>query len=72
MRTVLGEELGIGYSIDPRVTGRVSIITAKPTPALEIFEMFETAIGSIGAVMLRDNDRLHLIGRRGLLYRDRR
>jgi general secretion pathway protein D len=60
-RTVLGEVLGISYSIDPRVAGRVSITTSKPTPAPEILTMFESALRSNGVAMVRESDRLRLM-----------
>jgi general secretion pathway protein D len=60
-RTVLGEVLGISYSIDPRVAGKVSITTSKPTPAPEILTMFESALRSNGVAMVRESDRLRLM-----------
>jgi general secretion pathway protein D len=60
-RTVLGEVLGISYSIDPRVAGRVSITTSRPTPAPEILTMFESALRSNGVAMVRESDRLRLM-----------
>ncbi|WP_396651102.1 type II secretion system secretin GspD [Mesorhizobium sp. IMUNJ 23232] len=60
-RTVLGEVLGISYSIDPRVAGRVSITTSRPTPAAEILTMFESALRSNGVAMVRESDRLRLM-----------
>lgn len=60
-RTVLGEVLGISYSIDPRVSGKVSITTSKPTPARKILTMFESALRSNGVVMVREGDRLRLM-----------
>ncbi|MCO4318886.1 type II secretion system secretin GspD [Phyllobacterium sp. 21LDTY02-6] len=60
-RTVLGEVLGISYTIDPRVAGRVSITTSKPMPAPEILSMFESALRSNGVAMVRESDRLRLM-----------
>ncbi|TPJ56111.1 type II secretion system protein GspD [Mesorhizobium sp. B2-6-4] len=60
-RTVLGEVLGISYSLDPRIAGKVSITTSKPTPAAEILTMFESALHSSGVAMMRESDRLRLI-----------
>jgi general secretion pathway protein D len=60
-RTVLGEVLGISYSIDPRVAGQVSITTSKPTPAPEILTVFESALRSSGVAMVRESDRLRLM-----------
>lgn len=60
-RTVLGEVLGISYSLDPRVAGTVSITTSRPTPAPEILTMFESALRSNGVAMVREGDRLRLM-----------
>lgn len=59
-RTVLGEVLGISYSIDPRVAGKVSITTSKPMAAPEILTMFESALRSNGVATVRESDRLRL------------
>lgn len=60
-RTVLGEVLGISYSIDSRVGGKVSITTSTPKPASEILTMFESALRSNGVAMMRESDRLRLV-----------
>lgn len=60
-RSVLGEVLGISYSIDPRAVGRVSITTSRPAPAAEILTMFESALRSNGVAMAREGDRLRLV-----------
>lgn len=60
-RSILGEILGISYSIDPRVTGKVSITTAQPTTAGEILLMLESALRSNGVAMVRESDRLKLM-----------
>jgi len=60
-RSVLGEVLGISYTLDERATGRVSIITSKPTPAEEILRMFEGSLRANGVVMVREGDRLRLM-----------
>ncbi|MGY6709347.1 MAG: type II secretion system secretin GspD [Rhizobiaceae bacterium] len=60
-RAVLGEVLDIGYSIDPRVTGQVSIVTGRPLAADQILAMFESALRSSGIAMVREQDRLRLM-----------
>src|SRR5690606_20406101 len=60
-RNILGEVLGISYTLDPRVTGRVSITTSRPTPAAEVLTMFESALRSSGVAMMREGNRLKLI-----------
>lgn len=60
-RSVLGEVLGISYTLDERATGRVSIVTSKPTPANEILRMFENSLRASGVVMVREGDRLRIM-----------
>lgn len=60
-RSILGEVLRISYTLDPRASGQVSIVTAGPTSAEEILQMLENALQSNGVVMVRDNDRLRLM-----------
>lgn len=60
-RSILGEILGISYSIDPRVTGKVSITTAQPSTAGEILLMLESSLRSNGVAMVREGDRLKLM-----------
>lgn len=60
-RTVLGDMLGITYSLDERVTGNVSIVTSRPLPAREILTAFESALRSNGVAMVREGDRLRLL-----------
>lgn len=60
-RNVLGEVLGVSYSVDPRVVGTVSITTSRPTPAAEILTMFESALRSSGIAMVREGNRLRLV-----------
>ncbi len=60
-RSVLGDILGISYTLDPRVTGKVSIVTARPVAASEILLMFESSLRSNGVAMVRESDRLRLL-----------
>ncbi|MEX0404340.1 type II secretion system secretin GspD [Aquibium sp. LZ166] len=60
-RTVLGDMLGITYSLDERATGTVSIVTSRPLPAGEILTAFESALRSNGIAMVREGDRLRLM-----------
>lgn len=60
-RSVLGEVLGISYTLDERATGRVSIVTSGPTPAEDILRMFENSLRASGIVMVREGDRLRIM-----------
>ena len=60
-RTILGEILRISYVIDPRVTGQVSIVTARPVPAAEILSMFEASLRSNDIALVREGNRFRLM-----------
>ncbi|MFN4271937.1 MAG: type II secretion system secretin GspD [Aliihoeflea sp.] len=60
-RAVLGELLDVTYSIDPRVTGRVSVVTGRPMAADQVLALFESALRSTGVAMVREQDRLRLM-----------
>ncbi len=60
-RSILGEILRVSYTLDPRITGQVSIVTARPIPAEEILLMFETALRSNNVAMVRESERLRLV-----------
>jgi general secretion pathway protein D len=60
-RTILGEILRISYVIDPRVSGQVSIVTARPVPAAEILSMFEASLRSNDIALVREGNRFRLM-----------
>lgn len=60
-RTILGEILRISYVIDPRVSGQVSIVTARPVPAAEILSMFEASLRSNDVALVREGNRFRLM-----------
>jgi len=53
-KVVLGDILGIGYTIDPRVQGTVSLVSARPVPKSDIVFVLESALRLSGIVLLRD------------------
>jgi general secretion pathway protein D len=57
-RSVLGEVLNVSYTLDPRVTGQITLVTGGPSSAEDILSQFESALRSGGAVMVRQGDRL--------------
>ncbi|MCU0830237.1 MAG: type II secretion system secretin GspD [Rhizobiaceae bacterium] len=60
-RAVLGNVLNLGYTIDGRVQGAVTLNTGGPIPADELLIMFESALRSNNIAMLREGTRLRLI-----------
>src|SRR5262245_42508639 len=59
-KVVLGDILGLGYTIDPRVQGTVSLASGRPVPKSDILFVLENALRVSHVVMVRDarGDRL--------------
>jgi general secretion pathway protein D len=53
-KVVLGDILGTGYTIDPRVQGTVSLVSIKPVPKSDIIFVLENALRLSGVVLVRD------------------
>ncbi len=53
-KVVLGDILGLGYTIDPRVQGTVSLVSARPVPKSDIVFVLESALRLSGIVLVRD------------------
>ncbi len=53
-KVVLGDILGTGYTIDPRVQGTVSLVSVKPVAKSDIPYVLENALRLSGVVMVRD------------------
>ena len=51
---MLGDILGVGYTIDPRVQGTVSLVSVRPVPKSDIVFVLESALRLSGVVLLRD------------------
>ncbi|MGJ5206095.1 type II secretion system secretin GspD [Bradyrhizobium sp. HKCCYLR20261] len=53
-KVVIGDVLGVGYSIDPRVQGSVSLVSARPVPKSDILFVLESALRLSGVVLVRE------------------
>jgi len=53
-KVVLGDILGVGYTIDPRVQGTVSLVSVRPVPKSDIVFVLENALRLSGIVLLHD------------------
>jgi general secretion pathway protein D len=51
---VLGDILGVGYTIDPRVQGTVSLVSVRPVAKSDIAFVLENALRLSGVVLIRD------------------
>jgi general secretion pathway protein D len=53
-KVILGDILGIGYTIDPRVQGTVSLASGRPVPKADILFVLENALRMSNVVLMRD------------------
>src|SRR5215471_13409328 len=60
-KTVLGDILKVGYTIDPRVQGAISLASGRPVPRSDLLFVFETALRLSGVAMVRDTAGYRLI-----------
>ncbi|CAL8975140.1 Type II secretion system protein D [Rhodoplanes serenus] len=60
-KAVLGDILGVGYTIDPRVQGTVTLASGRPIPRSELPFVLENALRMSSVVMVRDASGYRLI-----------
>jgi general secretion pathway protein D len=60
-KVVLGDILGIGYTIDPRVQGSVSLASVRPVQKSDLIFVLETALRTSGVALARDTQGYRLI-----------
>src|SRR5262249_27376362 len=60
-KTVLGDILKVGYTIDPRVQGSISLASGRPVPRSDLLFVFETALRMTGVAVVRDPGGYRLI-----------
>jgi general secretion pathway protein D len=53
-KVVLGDILGTGYTIDPRVQGTVSLVSVRPVAKSDVIYVLENALRLSGVVLIRD------------------
>jgi general secretion pathway protein D len=54
-KVILGDILGVGYVIDPRAQGTISLSSGRPIPKKEMLFVLESALRANNLVMVRDN-----------------
>jgi len=60
-KTVLGDILKVGYTVDPRVQGTISLASGRPVPRSELLFVFETALRLTGVALVKDSTGYRLI-----------
>jgi general secretion pathway protein D len=53
-KVILGDVLGVGYTIDPRVQGTVTLASVRPVPKADALYVLENALRMSGVAMVRD------------------
>ncbi len=53
-KVVLGDILGVGYTIDPRVQGTISLASGRPVPKADILFVLENALRVGNVVLVRE------------------
>lgn len=54
-KTILGDILGVKYTIDPKVDGKITIQTPNPVAKSTAVDLFQAALRSTGAVIVNSN-----------------
>jgi general secretion pathway protein D len=53
-KVVLGDITGVGYSIDPRIQGTISLSSGRPVPRSDMLFVLENALRLSGVALLKD------------------
>lgn len=54
-KVILGDYLGVGYTIDPRVQGTISLSSGRPVPKSQLLFILESALRTSNAVLVHDS-----------------
>jgi general secretion pathway protein D len=60
-KAILGDILSLGYTIDPRVQGTVSLSSGRPVPRKDLLFVVENALRMSGVALVRDAQGYRLI-----------
>jgi general secretion pathway protein D len=60
-KTLLGDILGVGYAIDPRVQGTVSLASGRPVPKKDILYVLESALRVNNVALMREANGYRLV-----------
>ena len=53
-RTILGDILGLNYSVNPNLAGKITIQTSTPVSKSDLVDLFQNALRSSGATIIRN------------------
>jgi general secretion pathway protein D len=60
-KVVLGDVLGVGYTIDPRVQGTITLASVRPVPKADALYVLENALRMSGVALVRDRSGYRLL-----------
>lgn len=60
-KVILGDILGVGYTIDPRVQGTITLASARPVPKSDILFVLENALRIGNVVLVRETAGYRLV-----------
>ena len=60
-RVILGDILGLPYSVDPRVQGQVMLSSGGPLPEQDLLPLLETVLRSFDAALLRSGGSYNIV-----------
>jgi len=60
-KVILGDILGVGYSVDPRVQGTISLSSGRPVPKSQVLFVLESALHTSNAVLVHDAGGYHIV-----------
>jgi general secretion pathway protein D len=60
-KVVLGDIMGLGYSIDPRIQGTVSLASGRPVPKSDMLFVLESALRLSGVALVKDTAGYRLV-----------
>ena len=60
-KVILGDILGVGYVIDPRAQGTISLSSGRPIPKKEMLFVLESALRANNLVMVRDSSGYRIV-----------
>lgn len=60
-KTILGDIMGLGYTIDPRVQGTITLASGRPVPKSNVLYVLESALRLSNVVLVRQSSGYRLV-----------
>jgi general secretion pathway protein D len=60
-KVILGDILGVGYSVDPRVQGTITLSSGRPVPKSKLLFVLESALRASNAALVHDTSGYRII-----------